>query len=422
MPGRQSSAVVILAGVCLLCLGVLFVQGVDLVVKQLGGAFEHAPEDAEWVLSDAAKALVAQAYEGIGKSKIVDHHVHAISLGQREGEGFTNRSFVNPDLLSWRYPRERLRSRAYFSAAGIDDETRTDELYLARLVRLARMLPQPHRLRLVAVDQRYAGDGSPQPAKTPFYVDNDYVWSLSQAYPELFEPVVSVHPYRKDAIKALKRWAERGVDTVKWLPNLQYIDPAADRLQPYYQALIDNKMTLLTHTGDEKALSGGNNEFGNPLRYRRALEMGVTIIMAHSASDGVFGDPDDAQAKPKQGYEWFIELLANPDYAGKLYGDISGLSHRNRVPRALTAILQHPQVFPNLVYASDYPLPAVNIVIDIDGLAEDGFITAKQVPLLREIYQINPLLFDFVLKRNLRLPHTDLGFPDAVFTRKIAGK
>jgi len=423
MPRRHTKTIFALSIITVLCVAALVPYAVDRLVQRIGGASNYAPEDAEWLLSESAQALVTKAYKGLAKnSPVIDHHVHAISLGQRDGPEFSNRSYVNPEMLSWRFPRTHLRGLVYLNAAGISDELRADDLYLSRLLRLVRSLPKKQRLKLVAVDQRYNREGEAQPEQTPFYVDNEYVWHLSQQHPDTLSAVISVHPYRKDAIETLEKWAKRGVKTVKWLPNLQDIDPADERLEVYYQTLIDNNLTLLTHTGDDQGLSGGNPEYGNPLRYRRALQQGVRIIMAHCASTGMFPDPDDSEAEPRPGYEWFLQLLKDEAYAKNLYGDISGLTHRNRDPASLTKILQSPQIFDHLLYGSDYPLPAINAVVDLKMLEEAGFIKAEQVPDLQEIYNVNPLLFDFVLKRSVRLPQTDLGLPDAVFTREIDRK
>lgn len=419
MPGRQTRIILVLAVFCMLCALLLLSQGVTRVINTLGGAYEYAPEDAEWVLSESAQALVDAAYADMQGKRIVDHQVLALSLGQRDGPGFTNRSFVNPELLSWRYPRDRWRSRVYFSATGIVDEQHADEHYLARLVRQARALPADHRLKLAALDQRYDREGSPRVHDTPLYVDNDYVWFLAQQYPELFSPVVSVHPDRKDALQALKKWAERGVKTVNWRPNVQGIDPADERLEDYYQALVDNDLTLFTHAGEAHGLAGGNPGYGNPLRYRKALEMGVRVVMADCGGVAIYQDPEAPDTEPRPGYEWFVQMLGDARYADKLYGDISGLTHRQGAPAALTFVLQNPQIFEQLVYASDYPLPAVNYAIDLDKLVDGGFITAQQAPGLREIYNVNPLMFDFVLQRHVRLPHTDLGFPAVLFTRSL---
>jgi hypothetical protein len=46
---------------------------------------------------------------------------------------------------------------------------------------------------------------------------------------------------------------------------------------------------------------------------------------------------------------------------------------------------------------------------------KQGYINADEAGSLKEIYDYNPLLFDFVLKRALKLPGTSKRFPAAVF-------
>jgi hypothetical protein len=57
----------------------------------------------------------------------------------------------------------------------------------------------------------------------------------------------------------------------------------------------------------------------------------------------------------------------------------------------------------------------VNLLIRTRPLVKQGYIDAEEADSLKEIYDFNPLLFDFVLKRTLNLPGTANGFPAAVF-------
>jgi len=50
------------------------------------------------------------------------------------------------------------------------------------------------------------------------------------------------------------------------------------------------------------------------------------------------------------------------------------------------------------VNGSDYPLPAINMVVHTKKLVKMGFITSKERKILNEIYDYNPLLFDMLLK------------------------
>ena len=65
---------------------------------------------------------------------------------------------------------------------------------------------------------------------------------------------------------------------------------------------------------------------------------------------------------------------------------------------------------------SDYPLPAINIVIQTRALVRHGLLTAAEREALNEIYEYNPLVFDYVVKRTIRSPEGGVRFPASVFT------
>lgn len=393
--------------------------GVPRLVSELGGDFSGAPEEAQWLLPPAAQALVEAAYAGLDEGAVVqDYWVTALSLGQRAaGADPRNASYLGADYRGWWRPLMRLRAGVLLDAAGVRRPARADAEYLARLLRLAHSLPRGHRLTLAALDQYYAPSGEALATETALYVDNDYVWAAAQRDP-LLVPAVSVHPYRPRALAELARWAHRGVDRVAWLPTLQGIDPASPRLKAYYAALVEYDITLLTVTGSANGLGRGEPAWGNPMRYRAALDAGVRIVMVHCAASGWYPDPA-APGQQAPGYALFLRLLREPAYANQLYGALTGVAGRGRAPGALQALLRVPDLAGRLVYASGYPLPAVDAAIDLAALAAQGFIAHAKVAPLRALYEINPLLFDFVLARNLVLPHTGLRLPAAVFTRTL---
>ena len=87
----------------------------------------------------------------------------------------------------------------------------------------------------------------------------------------------------------------------------------------------------------------------------------------------------------------------------------------NRMPEPMLTILKRQDLHARLVNGSDYPLPAINSLIWTRSLARDGFISAEERQALNEIYDYNPLLFDFVLKRTLRHPQTKKKLAPSVF-------
>jgi len=72
------------------------------------------------------------------------------------------------------------------------------------------------------------------------------------------------------------------------------------------------------------------------------------------------------------------------------------------------------------VNGSDYPLPAVNFLIRTGAMVKQGYIDAEERVWLNEIYDYNPLLFDFVLKRTMKVPGTQKRLPPAVFMQNAA--
>ncbi|MGH8673618.1 MAG: hypothetical protein ACREVG_04855 [Burkholderiales bacterium] len=51
---------------------------------------------------------------------------------------------------------------------------------------------------------------------------------------------------------------------------------------------------------------------------------------------------------------------------------------------------------------SDYPLPGIMPIFSVGYLVSLGLVQESAAPVLTEIRNHNPLLFDFVLKRHLR--------------------
>lgn len=394
----------------------ILIVGGCIAIDRMGGAYTHDPEEAEFLMSDAAQALVDKAYADIETGELRDYHTHLITIGTSGSGGA-----VHPHMLDWKHPIARMKSAVYMSGAGVDDLDNADAQYITRLVRLVRSMPGHGRHFILAFDQHYNADGTVNKDKTEFYTPNSYIFEVAEKYPDIFIPAISVHPYRLDALEALEKWHDKGARLIKWLPNAQGMDPDDPKLDEYYKFLVDNDMVLLTHVGEEQAVEAREDQaLGNPLKFRRALDLGVTIIMAHCGSLGTDIDLDDPEGKQVPSYELFLRLMDEPKYKDQLFGELSAMTQFNRLPDPLLAILKRPDLHHRLVNGSDYPLPALNVVIRIGDLVEHGFIDESLKEPLREIYDYNPLLFDFVLKRNLRLPHTDLGFPASVFRENSA--
>lgn len=385
-------------------------------IGQLGGAYKHEPEEAAFLMSDEAQALVDAAYEGIEPGALRDYHSHLITIGTSGSGGY-----VNPHMLDWKHPMARIKAAVYMSGAGVDNLDNADAEFLARKVRLIRALPNPSRHYILGFDKYYRPDGTVNDAKTEFFTPNSYVFEVAERYPDVFLPAISVHPYRADAMEALQKWHAKGARLIKWLPNAQGMDPADPKLDEYYKFLAANDMVLMTHVGEEQAVKADEDQaLGNPLKFRRALDLGVTIIMAHCGSLGTNVDLDDPAGKRVSSFDLFLRLMADEKYKGQLYGDLSAMTQFNRLPTPIAGVLNRPELHDRLVNGSDYPLPALNVVIRLGDLIDHGLLDESLREPMREIYDYNPLLFDFVLKRNLKAPGTGAKLPASVFMKNPA--
>jgi predicted TIM-barrel fold metal-dependent hydrolase len=381
------------------------------LIHHIGGAFTKKPEDLARRLSQPAADLIKRAFDSLDPANLVDHHVHVAGIGV----GGTN-AFVHPKMRTWSHPFHRLKFKVYMSAAGVNSETNADPDFVRRLSSLVSNVSDHGKHRILGFDKNYRRDGSVNLEKTEFFVPNDYVFRIAEQHPDLFLPNISVNPYRPDALAELERWAQRGARVVKWLPNAMGIDPSDPLCDPFYQKMKELNLILLSHGGEEKAVEAEEDQkLGNPLLLRRALEHGVKVIVAHCAG---LGQNEDLESKNKQkldNFDLFMSLMDDKRYEGLLFGEISAMTQFNRSGKPLRTILAREDLHHRLVNGSDYPLPAVNILIRTTRLLKLGYITAGERHLLNEMYDYNPLLFDFVLKRTLKLPGTQNQLPTSVF-------
>lgn len=381
------------------------------LIHSIGGAFTKQPEELSSKLSTKSSDLIKRAFDDIDPEKLIDHHVHIAGLGV----GGTN-AFVNSKMLTWRHPFHRLKLKVYMSSSGVSDEDNADPQAATRLADLVSSIKDHGKHRLLGFDKNYRPDGSVNLEKTEFYVPNEYVFELAERYPKLFVPNISVNPYRQDAIAELEKWARRGARIVKWLPNAMGIDPSGPECDLFYQKMKELDLILLSHGGEEKAVEAEEDQkLGNPLLLRRPLDHGVKVIVAHCAGLGSNEDLDSKDRKQVDNFDLFLRLMDEKRYEGLVFGEISAMTQFNRSGKPLRTMLVREDLHERLVNGSDYPLPAVNLLIRTRPLVKRGYINKPEAESLKEIYDYNPLLFDFVLKRTLKLPGTSHSFPSSVF-------
>lgn len=382
----------------------------------LGGAFDHEPKDLEKEISAVARRLIEQAFEGLQGDALRDYHVHMLGMNEDINGTFVNKEWQSP----WGGLIHFSQFEIYKSAAVITDEQQADAQYLSRLKDLIQFMPERGKFGLMAFDFFHDEQGQPNRELSTFHVPNEYVMTIARKNPDIFFPIISIHPYRKDATTALRHYAQQGVRFVKWLPNAMGIHPASDskqdKLVPYYHIMKEYDMVLISHTGVEVATEAEEYQrFGNPLLLKKPLDMGVKVVMAHIASLGECEKEEASICPPGTPYiDLAIQMLEDSKYAGLVFADISALTQYNR-HQNLDKILAKPSIHSRLINGSDYPLPAINIVIQTRSLVSSGHINSEEREALNEIYDYNPLLFDFVLKRTLRHSKTGEKFPPSVF-------
>jgi len=354
--------------------------------------------DAELPAPLASHEIVVRALDGIDPAKVIDAHVHLLGVG-----GGPDSAWIGDQMLRLSNPLQYARYRFFLNASCVPRDAEPNRAFLDRLLACHRATLPGSRLMLLAFDQVYDAEGRPRPETTAFHVPNAYARAVAERHPGELEWAASVHPYRPDAVEALEAVVAGGALAVKWLPNAMGIDPASPRCDAFYEALARHRIPLLTHGGRERAVTGfGDDALGNPLKLRRALDHGVRVIVAHCASFGTGVDLDAGDGGPRvPNVDLFARLMDDPRYERLVMGDISAMMQSNRTAAALGKVLERTEWHERLLNGSDYPLPGVVALFDLDDMVGRGFLPPDAAPVLETIQDHNPLMFDFVLKRTV---------------------
>ena len=381
-------------------LSALGIGGVGLVAARLALPRLQRPGPARGPeeLSPEARKLVEDCFADVDRSRVWDLHVHVVGIGTG-GSG----CWVNPAMRSHWHPVRRFQYDVYLAGSGIRDAETADADYVDRLLAMHRLANPAGRLLLMAFDHQVGEDGEVRLGDSQLHVPNEYVAEIARRNPDV-ELCVSVHPYRRDAVARLEAAKDAGAIAVKWLPNAMGIDPASPLCDGFYDALVELGLVLITHAGVERSVHvAGAQELGNPLRLRRALDRGVKVVVAHCASLGRSRDLDAGGRTRRASFDLFLRLAGEKQYEANLFGDVSALTLVNRCGGALRTLLAAEDLHPRLVDGTDYPLPAIDVLVSTWLLARRGFLAPGTRPLVNEIFRANPLLFDYVLKRRLEV-------------------
>ena len=349
----------------------------------------------------ARHALVTAAWDGLDPEQVWDAHAHLLGTGD-SSSGIV----VNPEMDSLLNPASYAR-RLFFLNAGCAYDVpggSVDRAYVRRMLNLMSGMRRGVKLLLFAFERAYGEDGKRQDALTSFHVPDGYARQIAREHPRYFEWVASIHPYRADCVTALQEAKRDGARALKWLPGAMGMDPASPRCDRFYAAAARLDLPIISHAGLERAVLGTDTQdYGNPLRLRRALDAGVRVVVAHCASMGQDIDLDKGPNGPVvDSFVLFSRLFEEKRYEKKLFADISAMTQVNRAGPALAKVIEREEWHPRLLNGSDYPLPGVMPIFSVDYLVSLKLVRESAAPVLKEIRAHNPLLFDFVLKRHLR--------------------
>ncbi|PPC96926.1 amidohydrolase family protein [Methylotenera mobilis] len=360
--------------------------------------FSHLPDELK------QHPLMQTIWGDIDAAQVWDTHAHIIGAGDNGGG-----VWYNPDMDNWSHPILKIQKDFYMNG-GCITSGREDETFIARMVDLSADMPVGYKTMLFAFDWTHNAQGQPEKTHSIFHIPDSYAASIAKQYPQHFEWVGSIHPYRPDAIDALESAKANGARAIKWLPSGMGIDPSSPKCDKFYQKLAELNMPIISHTGRESAVQGGNQSFGNPLHMRRALDAGVRVVLAHCASDGHDEDLDN-HGKTIKSFELFTRIMDTPAYTKLAFGEISAITLINHA-WVIRPLLQRQDWHARLINGSDYPLPGILPLVSTKQLFRSGLLEESYLLFLQTLRDYNPLMFDFSVKRLIQ-------FNGASFGRKV---
>ncbi|HOT98383.1 MAG TPA: amidohydrolase family protein [bacterium] len=303
---------------------------------------------------------------------IIDVHIHFGAPEDEVSGCYWSEAFTKTAA----YYAMLLLTKSLFKKVNI---TRVEKQILA----VINKSKQVGKCILLGMDQVYDEKGMVHPEWTHLHTPNRYLAQMAQENDRVLFGA-SVHPYRKDWREELDFCLANRAVLCKWIPSSQMIKPDHDLCLPFYQKLAEHDLPLLTHAGPEYAIPSSNqeyNKYNNPKYLRKALELGVTGIIAHCALPYLnkFDKPylDD--------YEDSLKLFEEAGkYGWRLYADLSAITGPMRSTYVET--IQKTIPAQRILYGSDYPIP-------ISGLSYHSRINViTWFKFLRELGRIkNPL-------------------------------
>ena len=332
------------------------VQSIDLADLQPG------------YLSNAACKLIQDSLLDV--NRVYDIHLH--NLGYDEG------NYLNPKASVFGIAQ----SMDYFTfmvlryAAGMSEPEGSTQEARKRLQLYAMHFPKLCGI-VLPIHKAILEDGTIDWENTGNYLKNrpalQTALSFQSSISELL-PAASVHPFDSKWEEKLVAAHEKGIRLIKWMPP-QSIPPDSDLLDVYYEKLHQLGMTLIAHSGPEHAIptNEGNlhwADWGNPLRFRKALEKGVDVILAHCGHRELIPDLDREDDSQALGLDLFIRLAREAhqknlsgEWTGKLFGDLAAVTNHYGPEFVKELLLHVNEDGIRFIYGSDYPY--TNLILSL---------------------------------------------------------
>ena len=268
-------------------------------------------------------------------TRLIDLHAHTAGIGAG-GSGCR----ISKDLEnSWKFS-------TYLKAFGATRQTLSqngDAWLVGQIAAQVAQSTSIHQAVVLAMDGVVDEHGRLDIESTEVYVPNEFLAREVARYPQLLFGA-SINPYRPDALARMDACAAQGAVLVKWIPSIMRINPADERLIPFYEHLKRHQLPLLTHTGQERSFTHAQDELCDPERLRLPLRLGVTVIAAHIASTGNL----DGERQTDRLARMMAEFP-------NLYSEISSLTQANKLGY-LGEALTRTEFDGRLCYGSDFPL------------------------------------------------------------------
>ena len=254
---------------------------------------------------------------------------------------------------------------------------------------------------LLAMDQVYDEAGNVHPEWTHLHTPNSYLFKLAGENERILVGA-SVHPYRKDWEDELNYCIDNNAVLCKWIPSSQLINPEHPKCTSFYKKLARHNLPLLCHAGPEYAIPTSKNhynEYNNPSYLRKALDLGVTVIIPHCALPYFWFFDVDYQ----DDYDDFLKLFEEAENNNwNLYADLSAIATPTRAPYIDEILTKIPHE--KLLYGSDYPIP----ISEFSYNKSKGFFSWLKF-IFKAMFMKNQLDKNYLIIQ-------EMGFNDCVFT------